>query len=106
MKKVYTSAVVIIPPQESWEPIQEIRKVYDRNIYRWMPHITLLYPFRPETDYNTLEKKFSEVCKLIGDSDTDKMSKAAMIPFAFILGFLAPSIAIVIKKINDYFETN
>jgi len=65
MNKVYTSAVVIIPPQKSWAPIQEIRKIYDRNVNRWMPHITLLYPFRPENEYMALEKKFSEVCKIV-----------------------------------------
>lgn len=66
MIKVYTSAVVIIPPEENWPPIQEIRKKYDRHINRWMPHITLLYPFRPEDDYQTLEKEFSDECKSIG----------------------------------------
>jgi 2'-5' RNA ligase len=63
MIKVYTSAVVIIPPEENWVPIQEIRRKHDRQINRWMPHITLLYPFRPEIDYNPLCKDFSEVCK-------------------------------------------
>ncbi|MFW9902645.1 MAG: 2'-5' RNA ligase family protein [Candidatus Thorarchaeota archaeon] len=65
MSKVYFSAVVIIPPEDKWEPIQEIRKKYDRQINRWMPHITLLYPFRPETDYDMLSKSFSEICKSI-----------------------------------------
>ncbi|MFX1329381.1 MAG: 2'-5' RNA ligase family protein [Promethearchaeota archaeon] len=65
MSKVYTSAVVIIPPQDKWDPIQEIRKLYDRQINRWMPHITLLYPFRPENEYSTLVKEFSEKCKII-----------------------------------------
>jgi len=65
MSKVYSSAVVIIPPQENWESIQEIRKIYDRNINRWMPHITLLYPFRPRNQYEDLEKAFSEMCKNI-----------------------------------------
>ncbi len=65
MSKVYTSAVVIIPPEEKWAPIQEIREKYDRQINRWMPHITLLYPFRPEDEYPTLEKDFSNKCKSI-----------------------------------------
>ena len=65
MSKAYNSAVVIIPPQDKWDSIQEIRKLYDRQINRWMPHITLLYPFRPEYEYSTLEKKFSEKCKTI-----------------------------------------
>lgn len=65
MSKVYTSAVVVIPPQQNWVPIQEIRGKYDRNIQMWMPHITLLYPFRPEAEYLTLEKEFLEICKKI-----------------------------------------
>ena len=65
MSKVSTSAVVVIPPQQNWAPIQEIRQKYDHQINRWMPHITLIYPFRPEEEYLSLEKKFSEVCKSI-----------------------------------------
>lgn len=63
MSKVYNSAVVIIPPKEKWAPIQEIRKLYDRNIDRWMPHITLLYPFRPQNEHQNLEIIFAERCK-------------------------------------------
>lgn len=65
MSKVYTSAVVVIPPQQNWAPIQEIREKYDRQINRWMPHITLIYPFRPKEEYISLEKKFSKICKNI-----------------------------------------
>lgn len=65
MIKVYSSAVVIIPPQEKWAPIQEIRKNYDRQINRWMPHITLLYPFKPEDEYPKLGSSFSKVCSEI-----------------------------------------
>jgi 2'-5' RNA ligase len=63
MSKVYTSAVVIIPPEKLWAPIQAIREKYDRNFHRWMPHITLLYPFRPENEFNSLESDFKEVCE-------------------------------------------
>ena len=63
MTKVITSAVVIIPPIEKWASIQEIRRLYDRNIERWMPHITLLYPFRLRSEYPNLEEVFSETCK-------------------------------------------
>ncbi len=65
MRKEYTSAVVIIPPKENWKPIQEIRKLYDRNINRWMPHITLLYPFRPKRYYSIIKDKFLEKCSEI-----------------------------------------
>jgi len=64
MPKVFTSAVVIIPPQQLWAPIQEIRKRFDRQINRWMPHITLLYPFRPDSEFDYLKNRFSEVCKI------------------------------------------
>ena len=63
MTKVYTSAVVLIPPENLWEPIQSIREKFDRNFRRWMPHITLLYPFRPEHEFDSLEADFREVCK-------------------------------------------
>jgi 2'-5' RNA ligase len=63
MSKVYTSAVVIIPPENKWQPIQQIREKYDRNFNRWMPHITLLYPFLPKIEYPKIESQFSEKCK-------------------------------------------
>ena len=65
MSKVYTSAVVIIPPKEIWPPIQDIRQQYDRQINKWMPHITLIYPFRPESEFNTVQYQFFECCKKI-----------------------------------------
>jgi 2'-5' RNA ligase len=45
--KTHHTAVVLIPPPKVWEPIQAIRRVHDKQVRRWMPHITLLYPFRP-----------------------------------------------------------
>jgi 2'-5' RNA ligase len=45
--KTHQTAVVAIPPLEVWDPIQAIRRQHDRNVHRWMPHITLLYPFMP-----------------------------------------------------------
>ena len=65
MSKVFTSAVVIIPPEEKWAPIQKIRERYDRQINRWMPHITLLYPFRPEHLFTKIFDDFTQVCKKI-----------------------------------------
>jgi len=65
MSKVYTSAVVIIPPENVWTPIQEIRKIHDRQINRWMPHVNLFYPFRPINEFNKLEKDFHKICQQI-----------------------------------------
>lgn len=45
----YQSAIVLIPPQEAQAPIQKIRQQYDQKVGRWMPHITLVYGFIPDT---------------------------------------------------------
>jgi RNA 2',3'-cyclic 3'-phosphodiesterase len=49
--KTHAAAVVLIPPAEAWEPIQAIRRIHDEHLRRWMPHITLLYPFRPPEEW-------------------------------------------------------
>ncbi len=56
--KTHKTALVIIPPEEVWEPIQEIRREHDKQVKRWMPHITLLYPFFPKP-------KFTEAAGLL-----------------------------------------
>lgn len=65
MRKVYTSACCIIPPENKWETIQEIRQKYDRQIHRWMPHINLLYPFRPEDQFGNAERSLLNICSQI-----------------------------------------
>jgi 2'-5' RNA ligase len=61
--KTYTTAVVLIPPLELWPPIQAIRHEHDGHSVRWvMPHITLLYPFRPREEFVTLAEHFSHPC--------------------------------------------
>ena len=47
MATTHQSAVVLVPPPEIWAPIQAIRRIHDRQFRRWMPHVTLLYPFLP-----------------------------------------------------------
>ena len=61
--KTYTTAVVLIPPEEIWEPIQVIRRIHDRHVSRWMPHITLIYPFRPRAEFKELAGVFSLACQ-------------------------------------------
>jgi 2'-5' RNA ligase len=46
--KVPYTATVLVPPEDTWGPIQAIRRVHDPQVSRWMPHVTLLYPFVPE----------------------------------------------------------
>lgn len=51
----HRTAVVIIPPAEAQEPIQAIRRRHDRQVRRWMPHVTLVYPFRPARELGATE---------------------------------------------------
>lgn len=51
LQPVRRSAVVLIPPEDLWGPIQAIRQQNDKNIHRWMPHITLVYGFLPEDHF-------------------------------------------------------
>ena len=46
-KPTHQTALVLIPPESCWAPIQAIRKQHDRSFERWMPHINLLYGFVP-----------------------------------------------------------
>jgi RNA 2',3'-cyclic 3'-phosphodiesterase len=60
--KTYTTAVVLIPPETLWPPIQAIRQRHDRNVRRWMPHITLLYPFAPRSSFADAAPLLGEAC--------------------------------------------
>lgn len=57
---VHQSAVVLIPPEELWSPIETLRSKYDRTYERWMPHVTLLYPFVPEEHFDEAEALIAE----------------------------------------------
>jgi 2'-5' RNA ligase len=61
-RKTHTTAVALIPPTEIWPPIQALRQVHDRHLRRWMPHITLLYPFLPHDEFAGLAERFAAVC--------------------------------------------
>jgi 2'-5' RNA ligase len=63
--KTHKSAVVVIPPEEIWGPIQGLRRQYDRHYRRWMPHITLLYPFRWGTDIPQLIPSMARACRKV-----------------------------------------
>lgn len=65
MGKTHKTAVVLVPPEELWEPIQSIRRKYDRQFRRWMPHITLLYPFKPREEFERVAELFERCSEKI-----------------------------------------
>lgn len=62
MTKTHHTAVVAIPPPEVWEPIQDIRQRHDRHVQRWMPHITLLYPFMLRSRFADVMPRLTAAC--------------------------------------------
>jgi 2'-5' RNA ligase len=68
-RKTYETAVVVIPPDACWEPIQIIRRQHDRHLRRWMPHITLLYPFRPRGEFEAVTGELRAACSAIEPFD-------------------------------------
>jgi 2'-5' RNA ligase len=60
--KTHMTAVVWIPPESVWAPIQEIRRRHDRHVDRWMPHVTMVYPFVTRNQFSDAKKKLAAVC--------------------------------------------
>jgi 2'-5' RNA ligase len=60
--KTHHSAVAVVPPEEVWGPIQAIRRRYDRQVHRRMPHVNLLYPFRPRSEFAAAAQRLREAC--------------------------------------------
>jgi len=61
-EKTHETAVVLIPPRRLWRPIQRIRKLHDRQFERWMPHVTLVYPFRPRREFGAAAPLVADAC--------------------------------------------
>jgi 2'-5' RNA ligase len=63
LRKTHHTAVVLMPPADVWPPLQAIRQRHDRHARRWvMPHITLLYPFRPRDEFPAVAEQLAVVC--------------------------------------------
>lgn len=67
--KTHRTSVVVIPPQEVWEPIQAIRRQHDRQIHRWMPHVNLLYPFLPREQFDLAVPMLTAACQQVSAFD-------------------------------------
>ena len=63
--KTHTTAVVLIPPESAQPSIQAIRRIHDRNFVRWMPHITLLYPFAERRDFADVTASLAKAAQQI-----------------------------------------
>jgi 2'-5' RNA ligase len=74
----HKTALVVIPPAEIWPPIQAIRKKHDRKIRRWMPHITLVYPFLPREQLGTARRFLADAC---GETSAFEIQLAAFNTF-------------------------
>lgn len=61
-KLTYTTAIVVIPPQDAWPAIQVIRTKHDSKVRRWMPHITLVYPCVPVSDFPAVQERLAIAC--------------------------------------------
>lgn len=60
-EKVHTSALCWIPPPgKGHNAIQSIRQIHDRHIKRWPPHVNLLYPFVPVSEFEVAATKLAE----------------------------------------------
>jgi 2'-5' RNA ligase len=64
-ERTHKTAIVWIPPAEAWEPIQAIRREHDRHARRWMPHVTLVYPFRPREELDALAGPLAAACRQV-----------------------------------------
>jgi 2'-5' RNA ligase len=71
--RTHTTALVIVPPEECWPPIQALRERYDPLARRWMPHITLVYPFLPRPAWGAALPRIAAAC-------------ASVAPFSITLG--------------------
>lgn len=67
--KTFRTAAVIVPPRECWAPIQNIREEFDCNVWRLMPHITLLFPFLPRVKFPEIENTIKPVLQDIPPCD-------------------------------------
>jgi 2'-5' RNA ligase len=58
----HKTALVVIPPEPAWPSIQAIRAEHDRKVGRWMPHITLVYPFLPAGEFERAAVRLAAAC--------------------------------------------
>ncbi len=64
-ERTHTTALVLIPPRNACGPIQRIREGHDRRFERWMPHVTLVYPFRLRSEFGAAAPLVAAACERV-----------------------------------------
>lgn len=59
----HRSAVVLMPPVESWGPLQRLRARHDSRFERWPPHVSMLYGFVEPAELPLSMPRLAEVAK-------------------------------------------
>jgi 2'-5' RNA ligase len=92
------TAVVLIPPKHLWEPIQAIRRIHDAHFQRWMPHVTLLFPFFPAERFGEAELVIDAACRGV------EPFKVALETFNYFPGpktaWIEPAPAATVKRLQ------
>lgn len=63
--KVHTSALCWVPPISQQKPIQCLRAEHDRQIHRWPPHVNVLYPFVPFSEFDPAARLLAHVLQYV-----------------------------------------
>ena len=49
---VHTATIALVPPEAAWHDLQSARRqLQDKGLYRWPPHVNLLYPLVPPAHF-------------------------------------------------------
>ena len=99
--KTHTTAVVLIPPESAQPPIQAIRRVHDRNFVRWMPHITLLYPFVAQHNFVHITPALADVAQQVSSFFVELARFDAFQHRRSCTMFLVPEPAAEIVKLHN-----
>ena len=60
-KRTLSTSLVLLPDEQGWDIVQEIRTVHDRKVNMWPPHVTLLRPFVRVEDFPAAAEVLDEV---------------------------------------------
>eukprot|EP00818_Percolomonas_sp_WS_P001661 CAMPEP_0117443602 /NCGR_PEP_ID=MMETSP0759-20121206/4779_1 /TAXON_ID=63605 /ORGANISM="Percolomonas cosmopolitus, Strain WS" /LENGTH=286 /DNA_ID=CAMNT_0005235581 /DNA_START=340 /DNA_END=1200 /DNA_ORIENTATION=+ len=55
-RKVFHTALCVIPPLHLWPVIQAHRSIYDTSFHRWMPHFNICFPFIAENHFDSIRQ--------------------------------------------------